>query len=854
MADLRLDDGNFCIGTYVGTFCSIDEANDRLVTRNSSNAPVGTQYSLDTLISSTVLSLEYTGPRDLTANDMGGPLPFFSLSSDRIRQWILDDASGELDQYTVSSGISGNNYSAMAVEHYYTSFSTPTITGTGKIQITDDSNIDVGTELLLGPSADASNMYAYEFVEVTNIAGGWVYITASGLAPPHNEYLSGDEITFAKYLYLFSDDGYLHKRNLDYSIVETITSDVYANVSAAAWSNSYNAIGFTKDEGVNLLYIDPYQDYQVIKSHTLNNVRADNESIWTVSDLAFDGLTLYRLQLGQTMVDDDGAYSDTNWSPSYSYHQDTISPYTKNITVYAEPDGVVLGTDTVTLTAVIRDQYGVGLLSKLVYFFRSGDSGDFTPLNGQVYTNASGIASLTYTTVYYDPEGAAPDFGDIVITARTDGASTLTGSQYVWDGMSLQLYKRFRAASDDFIEQKQTLSGTWPVEGDDLYTQTYLEQLESVTTDVYMDQKSKFQFPGGDWIVTGAPNDSTTIITQLNEFSSSSDLEQIDHEFDIDTYLEQWKQQSNTGQVSQTYVSRHVLNSHYDTTDIDQFRFVEDAIPAFWSEKNPVSTNIWIRLRPFAYSLNQSSLVFKVKEISYAGDTGWQDVTSSCAISTFDAGGGLLGLDILYNPPIDFHHNAIVYVDILVYDNAPTPNIIVTDYWFKIIPDYKAPYIDNEIPSRGEENVVINTDISFDVFDAGVGVDIDTLEFYVNNRQKTPVITEISGGYHVYYNPPDDFYYGQTVEITVKVKDASDYENTLRDMWRFYIEGSTGPWIDIDSFYPANCRRGIPRKVSEISFNVYGINDTGVDESSIIVHIGGKERDVTITPIIYRIS
>jgi len=193
-------------------------------------------------------------------------------------------------------------------------------------------------------------------------------------------------------------------------------------------------------------------------------------------------------------------------------------------------------------------------------------------------------------------------------------------------------------------------------------------------------------------------------------------------------------------------------------------------------------------------------------------------------------------------------------VDILVYDIAPVPNIIVTDYWFKIIPDYKAPYIENEDPSRGEEDVVRNTDISFDVFDAGVGVDIDTLEFYVNNRQKTPVITEISGGYHVYYNPPDAFYYGETIEITVKVKDASDYENTLHDMWRFYIEGSTGPWIDIDSFYPANCSRGVARKVSEISFNIYGINDTGVDEGSIIVHIGGKERDVTITPIIYRIS
>jgi hypothetical protein len=27
-------------------------------------------------------------------------------------------------------------------------------------------------------------------------------------------------------------------------------------------------------------------------------------------------------------------------------------------------------------------------------------------------------------------------------------------------------------------------------------------------------------------------------------------------------------------------------------------------VPKFWSEKNPTDTNIWIRLRPFAFSLN----------------------------------------------------------------------------------------------------------------------------------------------------------------------------------------------------------------------------------------------------------
>jgi len=366
-------------------------------------------------------------------------------------------------------------------------------------------------------------------------------------------------------------------------------------------------------------------------------------------------------------------------------------------------------------------------------------------------------------------------------------------------------------------------------------------------------QLSKFQFPGGAWIETGAPQSYASSVRQLLAQENELKLDQIDDEFNNEVPVFQDKERSNDLQLSQTYVSRHILTGHKDDVDIDQFKFIEDAIPAFWSEKNPTNTNIWIRLRPFAYDLNGNSLIFRVKEISYAGDTGYTDVVSLCVVTPFDAGGGLQGLDILYNPVSDFHHNGVVYVSIEVYDNAPVPNIILTDYWFRIIPDYKAPYIINENPAREEEDVVINTNISFDIIDAGVGVDIDTLELHVNARRiQTHTVSVISGGYHVSYNPSKDFNYGEVVEITIKIRDASDYQNMLYDMWRFYIAGSTGPWIDRGSFNPRNCERGVYRKRTGISFNVYGIDDTGVDQESILVTIGGKERNVIIMPIIYR--
>jgi hypothetical protein len=115
-----------------------------------------------------------------------------------------------------------------------------------------------------------------------------------------------------------------------------------------------------------------------------------------------------------------------------------------------------------------------------------------------------------------------------------------------------------------------------------------------------------------------------------------------------------------------------------------------------------------------------------------------------------------------------------------------------------------------------------------------------------------PTVSGISGGYHVTYNPSVDFYYGETAEVSVVCKDSSDNENVLMDSWRFYCFGSTGPWFDEDSVYPRNCSKGVNRKIKDIQFNVFAIDDTGLNEESIVVHIGGKERNMVVTPIIYR--
>lgn len=862
---------NFCISPRADEFCSINYVAGTMVA-NTSLGAVQKTYSLDTAVDE-IQSLEYTGPRNLSLSylQLGTNLPFFSLehtssSGCKIRRWQTNNTSSNLVlQNTItltSSGTYSFNCYDMSIEHYETTFSSSTTSGTGKIALTSIGNIEIDDWLLLGPSSDADNMFATEWVQVTLVSGSWAYITASGVTPPVYEYVNGNPICYYKHAYIFSDTGQsgntavgsLYKIDLnDGLVLEVNDSGVYSGVRASAWSRDYNNVGFVKDS--NILYIDPYNDYEVQKSQVMNNIESDHATLIPVYDLVFNSAGIYRLQLKTTRADDAGAKTTTTWA-TYNYQIDSISPYSCSISLVTDPAGIVVNDAQITINAIVRDQFGVGLLSKTLYFYDVPDDGEFEPLSGEAVTDSNGQASIDYDVDYFDPTGALPDAESIVISAKVAGALVgVNGSQYVWDNMDLLLKKRLRAALYDLI-QMPTWSGGIPGPGSDLYCATYLTQIEGMDSSFYVSQLKKFQFPGGEWTGSTPPVDPTTIIKQVLGITRTGGVNQISNQLQrILGTLIQAPNQTNTLQVDQMYVSRHTLTEHQDTATIEQFQFIVDTIPVMWSEKNPVDTDIWVRLGPpSGFSLNKNTLVFKVKEYSYVGDTGFVDVTSSCVVTTFDAGGGLLGVEITYDPAVDFHYNAIVYVLIVIYDVAPSPNIITTNYWFKVIPDYKGPYIENEDPAREEEDVAVNTNISFDIYDIGEGVDPATVEMYVNNRVVLPVISIISGGYHVECDPIDDFNYGEIIEVTVRASDISDYTNVLYDMWRFYCVGSTGPWIDPNSFIPEVCERGVFRKTTDVSFNVYGVDGTGVDNASILVSIGGKDRTVTVIPIIYRVD
>jgi hypothetical protein len=864
--NIQIANPNFCLSPRSDEFGSIDHSAGVFRFKTSAGVTQVT-YTLDNSVTE-IKALEYLGPRSLALayGQYKDLLPVFTLehvssSGCLIKKWYIDDVGvSELKlQQTISLTSSGSyrfDCYAMAVENYETTFSAATTTGTGFIQVTSSSGMATGDVLLLGPSTDVDNPQAFEYVTITSVSGSNVYITASGAIPPHYEYVSTNKISYFRNIFLFSDIG----QNGDVSrgsiytinstsgtVLEVNDSGIYSGVRAASWSRDYQAVGFVQDN--NILYWDKTTK-QIQKSQVMTNIESDDFTLISVYGLAFHNSGIYRLQLKTTLCNDSGVKTTSSWS-TYNYQTDMIVPYTRSIDINPSPGGTVRPTEIISFNGVVRDQFGVALSSKNVKFYDDNNVGTFTPLNGETTSDSNGAFSMIFTLDFAAAAGPPPDTIDAVIKVRVDGSSTtIYGSQYVWDGFVLLFNKRLRIEAGDWTGYSTGLITQVETEVDNF---TLLTQVSGVQDSFNLIQLSKFQFPGGDWVGINPPSTGLVpLIKQVTTLSRSATLDQIPSSFNNAFPIDQLKEKTDTGQISQLFISRHTSTGHKDTALINQFQFVVEAVPAFWSEKNPTDTDIYIKIRPYAFSLNQSTLVFKVREVSYVGDTGYVNVTSLCTVTTFDAGGGLLGLNITYNPTGSFHHQAVVYVSIEVYDVAPIPNIILTDYWFKIIPDYRAPYIDNEVPGREEEDVVVSTNIEFDILDIGEGVDISTLAMYVDNRLVYPTVSGISGGYHVFYDPPIDFYYGQHAEIFVDVRDING--NLLHDAWRFYCAGSTGPWIDRFSVFPKTCSRGVYRKVTGISVNVYAIDETGLDPDSILITIGGKTRNVSITPIIYRID
>lgn len=797
-------------------------------------------------------------------------------SSNIIRKWFLDNVNFRLElvqTFILNSDL--DNWfdgKAFAIDNTVTTFDDHTAAGTGFIEVTTTSGLKKYDTLMLGPSSDTSNPGKVELVYVHSIVGTTVEIrTYDGTTPPQWEYVQGDPVTLYKSIYLFGnpaptiDDlfiadgqvaafGTLYKIDqANYGVIlDTDYKAFYADVPCATWNNYFGFLSFIK--GNNLVHLNTL-DYEITKSQDVHLESPISNSTLQIYDLDIKGSSFYKLQLTILQHDDTGEYFEVGWD-TYNYHIDTFIPYSNSVTLYAS-NRVLLPQGQVLIYLILRDQFGVGLLNKNVWFTAVGDiAGELTPYGGYLLTDANGRASIQY-------DAGSEYVGHELITARVDGGNSTHGSAYVVATTLLKQVVDFTSSGllttyfslDTFTSVAATSSNSYSVSlvGHPAFTypggtlrdysfNNWESSIQDSVLTVPLVIRRAPIFSADDIITTLVRVRKVVLFEYDSEYSYST------------TTLSSVGSKEVVKQISSNYVSRHINYGSTDSTKLDQFVFIEDASPAMWSEKNNVDTDIWIRLRPFAASLNPATMIFKIKEVSYTGNTEWKDVTSEGTITMFDAGGGLLGIDFFYNPLNNFHNNSIVYIYIEVYDMAIVPNMVTVDYWFSIIQDYKAPYVDNQFPGIEAYNVSVDTKITFDIIDEGEGVDIISLELFVNQRRVEFTYDEYEpGNYHVYCELPTIFHYGETVNVSLQVTDRSDSKNVLLGGWRFYCSDSTGPWFDMDNTTPALCRNGRNRK-QPVAVQVYGIDDGGINYGSIKMEVGGKYRNLKITPIVYRLN
>jgi hypothetical protein len=889
--NIRVAHSNFCLGPQVGTYCSVDTSGVSAVMRvkNGSGDLIKTydfypssELHVDSQSSvfpyRKVESLKYTGPLGQSGFYTG--MPFYTLerqiesngtsSSCVIKQWELNFAQSRLEikRIIAKTSNSEDHYdcSAMVIEVVRTKFSASTPVNTGVISIEGASDLKKYDLLMLGPSSDITNLNAIEYCYVHSISGTNVKIrTVDPAWPTKYEYLENDPITAIKYAYLFSSEDVnnkaaLYKLGLDnYNVGANIHKEengLFNNVSAADWDAYFSGVAFVKER--NLLTIST-SDYEVFKSRTLKNLEINKKDSYPIYDIAFDNSTLYRLQNKITTWDNSGSMGVAIWT-SYNYVADPIAPYSASVVIYAYPAGYVFRQQSIYLKIKVKDQYGVALQFKNVQFYQQNDVGAYlTPANGQEVSDINGEAVVQYTA-------GANYTGIIKFSVRVDGASSHLGSQYIWDifyGQSLASFSVFQKVITQVLP---VTSGALTVNQIKYPLFKPIDRFNFVDPNIVLSCYSKFTFPGGHWGSSRSPSsDNLTFLIEQAMLPLQNPLDETGrvakssfraihylHEGN-EAELKQKSRHQNTLPIDQMYISRHYLSGNSDNVIINQFVFVQEARPVFWSEKNPVNTDIWLRLRPYASSLDPNTFKIKIRESSYAGEEGWRDITEEGTVTLYDAGGGMFGVEFQWYPTNYFHNNGIVYAFFEIYDTALIPNKIITEYWFILIPDYKMPYVENIFPEREAFNIKIDTNIIFDIKDVNTGVDISSLEVYVNYRQVYPTYISIEGGYHIEYNPTSDFNYNDTVLVSIKVNDISEQHNRLIDSWRFYCIESSAPWVDSDEMRPGRCMMGMPRKSGEISMQIYTNND-GIDEGSIELFIGGPKREATIKPIVYRLN
>lgn len=116
------------------------------------------------------------------------------------------------------------------------------------------------------------------------------------------------------------------------------------------------------------------------------------------------------------------------------------------------------------------------------------------------------------------------------------------------------------------------------------------------------------------------------------------------------------------------------------------------------------------------------------------------------------------------------------------------------DIFFTRLLDTEPPYVTTINPLNGATSVTENTNITVSLCDDGMGIEQSSIIMTVAGITVVPMITGTSAQYVLTYDPPQNFFFSQVVNVTIDARDLSNPANimnqysssfTIRDYFSF---------------------------------------------------------------------
>jgi hypothetical protein len=285
---------------------------------------------------------------------------------------------------------------AFSIEHYHVEFSFDEVAGQSVLSITDVSNMEADETLVLGPNSSGQQ----EEVTIQSVGAGDVTITNT----TDYAYEDGDSITFYKNIWIFNDyygttvdHGALYKVDAyDNTISGTNSGGAYHGVNAATFFDMSDVFGAGSEsiayvKGTNILFMDPTDVDNSFGSLVMDNIEDDQATTINIYDITIEGSNVYRLQEKATYYGTTYTYSEG----PYNYQLSTLNSFITSISLSADPAILPAnGTNNSAVTAVVKDQFNLPVVSKLVHFSEDDDNGYI--ITSPVSTDASGKAETQY--------------------------------------------------------------------------------------------------------------------------------------------------------------------------------------------------------------------------------------------------------------------------------------------------------------------------------------------------------------------------------------------------------------------------------------------------------------------------